>query len=160
VAVGDTVIWEGPFIDHPLSSVSIPQDADTFHVDSGTTYAYPVLVAGTYDYKCDHHLGMVGSFTATVTGVQNAGTGIQPASFQLAQNYPNPFNSRTVIKFSQVKLKVYSLTGAEIATLINGSMPAGEFIVPFEAGNLSSGVYFYQLITEKYLDTKRLVLVK
>ncbi len=118
VAVGDTVKWEGSFSFHPLSSVTIPQDAASFNVTSGTTFSYPVLVAGTYNYKCDVHTGMNGSFTATVTDVGESVTALQPASFQLAQNYPNPFNARTVIKFNlpvaqQVKLKVYSLTGAE-----------------------------------------------
>ena len=165
LAVGDTVVWSGSFTTHPLSSVTIPQGAASFHVASGTTFSYPVLIAGTYDYKCDVHTGMNGSITATVTDVKESVTALQPASFQLAQNYPNPFNARTVIKFNlpvaqPVKLKVYSVTGAEIATLLDGFMPAGEFTVPFDGSKLASGVYFYRLITEKYIDTKRLVLAK
>ena len=165
LAVGDTVVWSGSFTTHPLSSVTIPQGAASFHVASGTTFSYPVLIAGTYDYKCDVHTGMNGSVTATVTDVEESVTALQPASFQLAQNYPNPFNARTVIKFNlpvaqPVKLKVYSVTGAEIATLLDGFMPAGEFTVPFDGSKLASGVYFYRLITEKYIDTKRLVLAK
>ena len=165
VAVGDTVVWSGSFTTHPLSSVTIPQGAASFHVASGTTFSYPVLIAGTYDYKCDVHTGMNGSVTATVTDVEESVTALQPASFQLAQNYPNPFNARTFIKFNlpvaqPVKLKVYSVTGAEIATLLDGFMPAGEFTVPFDGSKLASGVYFYRLITEKYIDTKRLVLAK
>ena len=165
LAVGDTVVWSGSFTTHPLSSVTIPQGAASFHVASGTTFSYPVLIAGTYDYKCDVHTGMNGSITATVTDVEESVTALQPASFQLAQNYPNPFNARTFIKFNlpvaqPVKLKVYSVTGAEIATLLDGFMPAGEFTVPFDGSKLASGVYFYRLITEKYIDTKRLVLAK
>ena len=165
LAVGDTVVWSGSFTTHPLSSVTIPQGAASFHVASGTTFSYPVLIAGTYDYKCDVHTGMNGSVTATVTDVEESVTALQPASFQLAQNYPNPFNARTFIKFNlpvaqPVKLKVYSVTGAEIATLLDGFMPAGEFTVPFDGSKLASGVYFYRLITEKYIDTKRLVLAK
>ncbi len=165
VAVGDTVVWSGSFTTHPLSSISVPQGAASFSMASGTTFSYAVQVAGTYNYKCDVHASMTGSFTATVTGIQESVTALQPASFQLAQNYPNPFNARTVIKFNlpvaqHVKLKIYSLTGAELATLIDEFMPAGEFTVPFNASNLASGVYFYQLVTEKYIDTKRLVLAK
>jgi plastocyanin len=167
VSVGDTVTWEGAFSSHPLSSTSVPAGAASFHVATGSTFSYPVLVAGTYDYQCDFHFssGMTGSFSATVSGVPEAGISLQPAAFQLTQNYPNPFNSRTVIQFNlpvaqHVKLIVYSVTGAEIATLLNESMPAGQYTVPFEAGNLASGIYFYQLATERFVDTKRLVLAK
>jgi plastocyanin len=169
VAVGDTVKWEGSFSSHPLSSTSVPQGAASFHVASGTAFSYPVLIAGTYDYRCDLHFssGMIGSFTATVTDVPETGTTqhLQPNSFKLDQNYPNPFNARTMIQFylpvaQQVKLKIYALTGAEIATLLDGFMPAGEFTIPFDGSNLASGVYFYQLVTEKDMDTKRLVLAK
>jgi plastocyanin len=167
VAVGDTVEWVGSFTTHPLSSTSVPEGAATFHVTSGTTFSYPVLVAGTYNYQCDVHfsLGMVGTFAATVAGIEQADNNLQPSGFELAQNYPNPFNSRTIIQFTlpvaqHVKLKIYSVTGAEIATLLDESVPAGDYSIPFDAGNLASGVYFYRLFTEKFMGTKRFTLVK
>jgi hypothetical protein len=165
VSVGDTIRWTGSFSSHPLSSTSVPGGAQTFHNASGSTFSYPVQVAGTYSYKCDVHAGMTGSFVASVTDVENQGLSLQPEFFQLEQNYPNPFNSGTVIKFhlpvaQQVSLKIYTITGKEVATLIDAALPAGSFTVPFEAARLASGIYFYQLVTEKHVDTKRLVLAK
>jgi len=167
VSVGDTIRWEGSFTIHPLSSTSVPQGAQTFHAATGSTFSYPVQVAGSYNYKCDLHAtsGMTGSFVASVTGVEDQGTSLQPQIFQLEQNYPNPFNSSTVIEFhlpvtQQVKLKVYSITGKEVATLVDATMPAGNFTVPFEAANLASGIYFYQLVSDNFRDTKRFVLAK
>ena len=167
VAVGDSITWQGSFSTHPLSSTSVPQGAATFNKTSGSTFIYHVLVAGTYNYICDIHVGagMTGSFNATVTDITKEDTPLQPASFRLAQNYPNPFNAQTQIQFElpsaqHVKLKVYAITGAEVSTLIDGPLPAGRFSVFFDAGDLASGVYFYRLISDRFVDTKRLVLAK
>jgi plastocyanin len=165
VSVGDTVRWVGSFSFHPLSSTSVPQGANSFSSSAGSTFSYVVPVAGTYNFHCTVHAVMTGSFTAGVSAVSPAEIASQPSSFNLVQNYPNPFNARTMIKFNlpaaqRVELTIYSITGAEIATLIDGYVPAGEFTVPFEAGNLSSGVYFYQLVSENHIETKRLVLTK
>lgn len=72
VLVGDTVEWVGDFSMHPLSSVSVPAGAASFHQGSGSTFSYPVTLAGSYQYQCDFHfsLGMVGGFAATTpTGI-------------------------------------------------------------------------------------------
>ena len=74
-----------------------------------------------------------------------------PSTYTLYQNYPNPFNPTTTIDFylpeqSVVSLKVYNILGQEVATLIdNENMDEGDFEIPFDGSNLSSGVYFYQL---------------
>lgn len=85
--------------------------------------------------------------------------------FSLGQNYPNPFNPKTNIKFSipkadYVRLKVYDITGSEVAVLLNKNMPKGEYTYEFDASNLPSGVYFYTLKTEKFTSTKKMILVK
>jgi photosystem II stability/assembly factor-like uncharacterized protein len=85
--------------------------------------------------------------------------------FSLGQNYPNPFNPVTSIKFSipkadYVRLKVYDITGSEVAVLLNKNMPKGEYTYEFDASNLPSGVYFYTLKTEKFTSTKKMILVK
>ena len=110
--------------------------------------------------------GYIGSGNAkifkTTTGgivpVENNSDKI-PKDFKLFQNYPNPFNPRTVITFqipktSQVKLVVFDNTGKEIAVLVNENMNAGNYTVSFEGANLSSGVYFYRLITGEYRLSK------
>ncbi len=89
----------------------------------------------------------------------------KPQSFQLFQNYPNPFNPTTVISYqlpvpSAVLLKVYDLMGREVATLVNQWQAAGRYDVPFNAANLSSGVYFYRLSAGTFSETKKMMLVK
>ncbi len=88
-----------------------------------------------------------------------------PVRFELKQNYPNPFNPKTIISYQLpvtnfVKLKVYDILGKEIVTLVNEKQSPGSYSVTFDGSNLSSGIYFYQLTTEGYTDTKRMVLIK
>ena len=93
-----------------------------------------------------------------------------PTQFILYQNYPNPFNSTTNIKFNIpdfgfVTLKIYDIIGNEIETLVNEEKPAGIYELEFDVdskkfGNLVSGVYFYQLKTNKTIQTKKMVYLK
>ena len=88
-----------------------------------------------------------------------------PAEYSLEQNYPNPFNPSTEIKFSipqttNVTLKVFDVMGREVATLIDEQMEAGKHSVVFNAANLSSGVYYYTIITENFIQTKKMLLLK
>jgi hypothetical protein len=88
-----------------------------------------------------------------------------PAKFALHQNYPNPFNPSTAIEYDlpsreYVSLKVYNLLGQEVATLTEGLQEAGYKSVKFESGSLSSGVYMYRLVAEKYSDMKKMVLLR
>ena len=90
--------------------------------------------------------------------------------FSLSQNYPNPFNPITKIKFeipgqtvngnALVTLKVYDILGREVATLINEEKPAGEYEVEFSGIGLPSGIYFYQLKSGEYIETRKTVLLK
>ena len=89
----------------------------------------------------------------------------KPADYMLAQNYPNPFNPTTVISSqlpvnSYVTLKVYDVLGREVATLIDNDLPAGEYSIPFDGKDLSSGVYIYCLRAENFVQTKQMVLAK
>lgn len=100
----------------------------------------------------------------TVNGIHNNNNEV-PKEFSLAQNYPNPFNPSTSIKFSLpkislVKLTVYDILGNEVETLQNGNMEAGNYIIDFNASNLSSGVYFYKLDAGSFVETKRMLLIK
>ncbi len=88
-----------------------------------------------------------------------------PVQVALRQNYPNPFNPATSITFElnnpeQVTLKVYNVKGQEVATLADGFHNAGEHQVSFDAGNLSSGVYFYRLQTSSRSITRSMTLLK
>ena len=89
----------------------------------------------------------------------------EPNEFSLEQNYPNPFNPSTKIKYSvnstqNVSLKVYDVLGNEIATLVNEEREPGAYEVEFNRSDLSSGIYFYQLKAGKFLETKKMILLK
>ncbi|MGH7596678.1 MAG: T9SS type A sorting domain-containing protein [bacterium] len=95
-----------------------------------------------------------------------------PTSYELEQNYPNPFspsgtfvNPSTTIAFalpkpSEVTLKIFDASGREVATLVEGRLPAGKHEVVLDASPFSSGVYFYRLQAGEFSQTRRLMLVK
>ena len=83
----------------------------------------------------------------------------------LSQNFPNPFNPATNIRFeiprqSFVKLIVYNILGREVATLVNEKLNAGSYEFEWNASEYPSGVYFYKLITDAFVETKKMVLLK
>jgi hypothetical protein len=93
-------------------------------------------------------------------------------TFSLGQNYPNPFNPTTKIKYtipsvtlsevegSLTTLKVYDVLGNEAAILVNEVQAAGNYEVKFDASNLSSGIYFYKLVSGSFVETKKMILMK
>jgi hypothetical protein len=100
----------------------------------------------------------------TISAVGDLPTSL-PHSYSLAQNYPNPFNPTTDIQFSlpiqsQVRLTVYDILGQEVATLVNGSLTAGEHTVAFNAASLPSGIYFYRLEAGSFSDIRKMMLLK
>ncbi|MDH3268393.1 MAG: T9SS type A sorting domain-containing protein, partial [Ignavibacteria bacterium] len=108
--------------------------------------------------------------TSPTTEVLNPSDIFVPTNFSLKQNYPNPFNPSTKISW-QVPvgcwqtLKVYDVLGNEVATLVDEYKPAGSYEVEFNSHsdvgrNLTSGIYFYQLKTESFVQTKKMILMK
>jgi hypothetical protein len=98
-----------------------------------------------------------------------------PKTFALEQNYPNPFNPSTNIQYAigstqLVTLKVYDMLGNEVATLVNEEKTAGSYELTWNAFNLPSGIYFYQLFvsasqskdgkTGNYIETRKMILLK
>ena len=104
-----------------------------------------------------------------LTDVEEVGNNI-PNEYQLYQNYPNPFNPTTKISFSipvvevanfaTSTLKVFDILGREVATLVNENLMPGNYIVDFDASNLSSGVYFYKLTSGSFTQTKKMLFIK
>ena len=95
----------------------------------------------------------------------NVNDKITPDESRLDQNFPNPFNPSTIIKYSVpgagfVSIAVYDILGREVTTLVNEYKPAGKFSVKFNATNLPSGVYVYQLKVGGFIETKKMVLLK
>jgi hypothetical protein len=107
-------------------------------------------------------------FEVDVSGV-GLSTGVQeetaPSSFQLYQNYPNPFNPTTNIKFSikgnhRVRIIITNTLGEFVAELVNGRYYEGDYEIKFNGEKLSSGVYYYSLIIDNQIRTKKLMLIK
>jgi hypothetical protein len=105
-----------------------------------------------------------------VSSIENPISNEYPKEYLLAQNYPNPFNPSTKISWqvpvgSWQTLKIYDVLGNEIITLVDEYKPAGNYEIEFnshssEGRNLKSGVYFYQLKAENYIETKKMILLK
>ena len=97
-------------------------------------------------------------------GLEDPGASL-PTSFKLHQNYPNPFNPVTTIRYelpiqTKVKLIIYNIMGQEEVILVNGELEAGEHEVIWNAANMSSGIYFYQIKTGSFIQTKKFILLK
>jgi len=105
--------------------------------------------------------------TNQLIGIPKNGTEI-PVEFALYQNYPNPFNPTTKIRFaipnaethSCVSLRIYDALGKEIETIVYEQLNAGVYEVDFDGSNLSSGIYFYRLISGNYTAVKKMILIK
>jgi hypothetical protein len=97
--------------------------------------------------------------------VEDDPDGLLPTGFTLNQNYPNPFNPTTTVSFelprrSEVRLEVFDLLGRQVTALDLGPLSAGEQAVEFDGSGLSSGVYFYRVVTDFGSDSRKMVLMK
>ena len=153
VAVGDTIVWKGAFGFHVIENThgAIPNGAATFGPSKSTdaSLVYVVTVSGHYDYQCNTHvsMGMIGSFTAAASGVDDA---ISNDVATLEKNFPNPFGASTTIRYSlsrpsNVTLTVYDINGKEVKKLAAAYRNAGSYEISFDASALPSGAYTYQL---------------
>ena len=140
-------------------------------IDSQRDPEFPYIIGSTYygevvagNVPPGGHITITEPVTQyiPVTGIENNS---EPVDFNLYQNYPNPFNPETNIKFRISKsgltiLKVYEMSGKEVVTLMNEKLIPGIYEVKFNGINLSSGVYYYELSSEKYKEIKKMMLIK
>ncbi|MEP7146059.1 MAG: Omp28-related outer membrane protein [bacterium] len=103
------------------------------------------------------------SVTGTV-GISGNETGIAD-NYSLSQNFPNPFNPATSIKFSlpgdgNVSFKIFDISGKEVSNYVDGFLRKGSYNVEFDGTGFSSGVYFYVLKTDNFVDKKKMILIK
>ena len=141
-----------------------------FRESNGTTseptfYNFEDDITGLNATSLEYRLKQIdynGSYTySEIITIDN----LAPNGFVLEQNYPNPFNPSTQIKYSIagkqfVTLKIYDILGNEIVTLVNEEKPAGTYEVEFNANNLSAGVYYYTIVTDNFVQTKKMILLK
>lgn len=88
-----------------------------------------------------------------------------PNEYNLSQNYPNPFNPATSFTYSlkqsgDVKIGVYDISGKEVKSLVDGFRSAGNYVVNFNAGDMASGIYYYRITTNDFVQTNKMVLLK
>jgi photosystem II stability/assembly factor-like uncharacterized protein len=136
----------------------VSEDLPNLNVRSLLITANNYLFAGTTNgFVCKRPLSEM---------ITSAGKQInQLSEYALLQNYPNPFNPSTKIKYSvpqlsQVQIKVFDVLGNEIEILVNEEKLAGTYELTWNGTNLPSGVYFYQLKTEGFVETKKMILMK
>jgi hypothetical protein len=128
------------------------------------------IIVGWLDYRASDMTLAVGThsrgvWTGKFTSTNEVGEQSSPTHFVLRQNYPNPFNPATTISFvvgrsGFVSLKVFDVTGKEVATLVSEQKETGEYTVPFDASGLSSGIYLYSLRSSDYTASNKMVLMK
>jgi hypothetical protein len=99
------------------------------------------------------------------TNIEDEGSLLSPDTYNLAQNYPNPFNPATSIRYSipqrsNVSLKVYDILGNEVADLVNEEKDRGVYTVTFDATGFASGIYFYTIRADGFVQTKKMLLIK
>jgi hypothetical protein len=138
---------------------------------SGGEIRPSIEILGTRIFSGQSNGTSLGNGTGEVSIYELNGTSVYdntstaPVRFSLFQNYPNPFNPTTTIHFSlpqreRVTLKIFDVLGREVATLANGELSAGEQSVQFNATNLSSGIYFYQMMAGSYVQRKKMIVLK
>lgn len=125
------------------------------------TYTDKNVAAGKYSYRLKQ-IDFDGTFSYSPEVEVNVEV---PGVFELSQNYPNPFNPATTIKFAlpkdaNVVLAVYNLLGEKVATIVNGSLKAGNHSYSFDASALSSGLYIYKIEAGDFTSTKKMMLLK
>ncbi len=130
------------------------------------------VLIGYMDYRASDRTLAIGTHSRGVftTQVPSTPTDLKnnsdlPERYALAQNYPNPFNPTTAISYQLtasglVSLKVFDLTGKEVATLVNERKEAGVYTVQFDARRLPSSAYFYTLRSGGFVDTKKMLLIR
>ncbi|HVO73802.1 MAG TPA: T9SS type A sorting domain-containing protein [Ignavibacteriaceae bacterium] len=123
----------------------------------------PLAINNEYLFASVELNGVYKRYLSEITDIDEEN--IIPSKFLLEQNYLNPFNPSTIITFSLpsksfVTLKVFDFLGKEVATIVSEELSAGSHNREWNAGNLSSGVYFYRIQAGSFIETKKLILMK
>lgn len=143
----------GPYVQ---TSRGDPKDLGFVTIRQGSATAAPAL-------RLDG-IRIMKSWGALLTEVKNEHFAL-PTTFDLSQNYPNPFNPSTIIKYqipqnSFVNINVYDVLGNQIRNLVREEKAAGSYELKFDASNMPSGIYFYNIQAGAFSQTKKMILMK
>jgi len=138
-----------PFDGFPAVGMSLGRDS--LNTDTDNTNSDFIIQEPTPGRPCGYKTGLLRSKI--------------PVKYGLAQNYPNPFNPVTEIKYAlpkhcEVKLEIFNILGQKIATLVDEKQKAGYKTARWDAGSLSSGIYFYRLQVGDFVQTRKMVLIR
>lgn len=172
LATGDTTIVGHTGLGKRTNDIIFDEDGNLFGVIGSESEVNDFVslnslngtgsIIGSIGYK--NILGLAFEETG-VTSIENENNDNLPFDFALHQNFPNPFNPSTTISFQIsnkvfVSLKVYDVLGKEVAVLLDEELQPGIYEKQFKEDNLSSGIYFYRLVTENFIETRKMVLIK
>ena len=149
--------------DGGLTRIVVPWSSDTTITDLMSKQGENIWIVYAKD------IGGKASSDSVTFNVDTTTTNIEdvvlPSAYSLSQNFPNPFNSSTIIEYSlpieeHVSLKVYDILGRPLETLVNQEQSPRSYQVPFDGSKYSSGVYFYNLRTDSFNKTRKMILIK
>jgi Leucine-rich repeat (LRR) protein len=153
--------WIKDGIDLPGAQDSIYTISSAIMDDSGI---YICEVTNTIATELTLYSKQINLTVGNPVGLREDDTEL-PTHYQLMNNYPNPFNPSTSISYAipqtqKVILRVYDILGKQLTTLVNEEKPTGTYKVTWNASNLPSGIYFYRIQAENFVETKKIVLLK
>lgn len=148
---------------------SITFSADTSFISNkinGTgEYYWRVRATNSFDSTNWGSASDLNPFKFTIVNATPNELEESPLSFKLDQNYPNPFNPSTIISYSipkasLVSIEVFNLLGQKVSTLVSEKQSIGSYNINFDASELTSGIYIYQLKAGAYIQTRKMLLIK
>ncbi|MFN0157624.1 MAG: choice-of-anchor B family protein [Bacteroidota bacterium] len=148
----------------------IGDNGDEMMTSADTVLEVPDLLPDQYTWYIVtrdewNNTASVDTFSFVLGNINSVTPAGQPHHFLLAQNYPNPFNPVTLIQYeiakaSHVSLKVFNVLGEEVAELVSGVNSPGVYQVSFDAERLASGLYFYRLQADGFVQTRKMVVMR
>jgi hypothetical protein len=151
----------GSGICNPNTAIDIPVTFDAIELDTGDyNFSLTIFSNDPFHPQVTIPVHMLVSNTVSVEDELTL-----PTEFRLEQNYPNPFNPSTTIQYgikerSSVELILYDILGREVKVLVNEEQDAGYYKINFNAKSLASGIYFYRIQAGKFIETKKMILLK
>jgi len=158
----------GPSLDASVNKIGKVPSGDYYSITSDQEkywlWGYADSPENMTQIGKDLFVNIVDYMSNTLVSVDEEGI-TKPESFKLNQNYPNPFNPSTKISYQlpstgHVSLVVYDVIGNEVATLVNENQNSGTYNVNFNSSGLTSGIYFYKIITENFTQAHKMILLK
>ena len=154
-----------------LSTINIPPSvllAIVYYLGNGQYSSQGINTvvnnADSLVIEAEHFSKFAGGDRSVLVDVKEVTSSV-PQAFELSQNFPNPFNPTTVINFSVpeqsfIELKVHNVLGSEVAVLASGVYRPGTYQANFDAATLPAGIYFYTLKTDRFSQTRKMILLK